>query len=141
MLQSFICSLYTVGNNNDKKLKKKSYLPAYLIFVEHVTAGAVPRRIFILLTQYGRPKNEPNFLKVSPISFNFNQFYIYNCLFFLPNYFITLLSCLASKSIAFIGLSDGVRSKVPVPVHIPVYTKKKIWVRTELLPPTYFFLT
>ena len=32
--------------------KKKSYLPTYPIFLEHVTPSAVPRHIFILLNQY-----------------------------------------------------------------------------------------
>ena len=60
------------------------------------TDNAVPRRIFIPSNWYGRPKNEPKFLKTSPIFFNFNQFN--NCPFFLHNYFITLFSCLASES-------------------------------------------
>ena len=58
--------------------------------------SAVPRHISIPLNWYGCPKNESKFLKTSPIFLNFNQFN--NCPFFLPNYFITLFSCLASKS-------------------------------------------
>ena len=54
--------------------------------------SAVPRHIFLPLNRYGCQKNEPKFLKTSPIFFNFNQFN--NRPFFLPNYF----SCLASKS-------------------------------------------
>ena len=58
--------------------------------------SAVPGLIFLPLNRYGRQKNEPKVLKTSPIFFNFNQFN--NRPFFLPNYFITLFSCLASKS-------------------------------------------
>ena len=76
---------------------RKKILPTYLsYFFEHVTPSAILRCIFTLLNQYGRPKNEPKFLKISPIVFNSNQFN--SCLFFLTKYFITLLSCLASKS-------------------------------------------
>ena len=84
--------------NNDKKLKKKKkLLPTYVsCFFEHVTPSTIPRRIIILLNQYGRPKNEAKFLNISPILLNFNQFH--NCPFFLTNFFITLLSFLASKS-------------------------------------------
>ena len=53
----------------------KKILPTYLSYIfEYVTPSTVPRRIFILLTQYGRQKSEPNFSKMSPILFNFNQF-------------------------------------------------------------------
>ena len=58
--------------------------------------SAVLGRIFIPLNWYGRPKNEPKFLKTSPFFFYFYQFN--NCPFALPNYFIILFSCLASKS-------------------------------------------
>ena len=58
--------------------------------------SALHTRIFIPLNWYGRPKNETKFLKTSPIFLKFNQFN--NCPFFLPNCFITLFSCLASKS-------------------------------------------
>ena len=58
--------------------------------------SAIPRHIFILLNQYGHPKNEPKFFKTSPIFLNSNQFN--NCSFFLANDFITLFSCLALKS-------------------------------------------
>ena len=76
--------------------KKKKLLPTYLsYFFEHVTPSAVPRRIFILLIQYGRPKYEPKVLKTSLILFNFNQFK--NCLFFLRNDLIALFSYLASE--------------------------------------------
>ena len=55
MLQCFICSSYTVEKKqwqkSEKKIKK-SYLPTYPIFLEHVTPSAVPRHIFILLNQY-----------------------------------------------------------------------------------------
>ena len=44
---------------------------------------------------YGRPKNEQKFLKFSPVFLNFNE--LNNSPFFLPNYLISLLSCLASK--------------------------------------------
>ena len=60
-----------------------------------VYVSVVPRHILIPLNQYGCPNNEPKFLE-TPIFFNFNQFN--NCPFFLPNYFITLFSCLGSKS-------------------------------------------
>ena len=89
-----------------EKKKNNSYLPTYPIFFEHVNSSAGPRRIFIPLTQYGRPKNEPKFLKISPILFNFNHFN--NCPFSLQNYFMTLYSCLVSKisqTITFVGLS------------------------------------
>ena len=79
--------------------KKEKILPTYLpivYFFEHVNPSTIPRHIFILLNQYGRLKIEPKFLKISPILFNFNQFN--NFPFFLTNYFITLFSCLASKS-------------------------------------------
>ena len=52
--------------------------------------------ILILLNRYGNPQNESKSLKASPTFFKSNQFN--NCQFFLPNYFITLFSCLASKS-------------------------------------------
>ena len=32
-----------------------------------IVSSAVPRPIFMLLNQYGHPKNEPKFLKTSPI--------------------------------------------------------------------------
>ena len=44
----------------------------------------------------GTQKTEPKFLQTSSIFFYFYRFK--NCPFFLPNYFITLFSCLASKS-------------------------------------------
>ena len=81
--------------------------------------SAVPRRIFIPLNRYGRPKNELKFLKTSPIFFDFNQFN--NCPFFLPNYFITLFSCLS------VCLPNGALSntfaKVTVLVHASVCPK------------------
>ena len=61
-----------------------------------LVSSAAPRRIFIPLNRYGRQKNEPKFLKTSPIFLNFHQFN--NCPFFLPSYFLTLFSCLASKN-------------------------------------------
>ena len=65
---------YSRKKANDEKLKK-NFIPTYLsYFLEHVTPSAVPRCISILLTQYGHPKREPNFLKILPILFNFNQF-------------------------------------------------------------------
>ena len=134
--------------NNDKKLKKKKkLLPTYVsCFFEHVTPSTIPRRIIILLNQYGRPKNEAKFLNISPILLNFNQFH--NCPFFLTNFFITLLSFLASKSsyiepqLFSVCLSGGVVSntivKVLVPVHVPGMPKRTLGM--ELLPPTHIFL-
>ena len=110
--------------------KKNSYLPNYPILFEHVNSSAVLRRIFIPLTQYGRPKNEPIFLKISPILFNFNQFN--NCPFSLRNYFIILFSCLVSKISQAVCLAVCYPIytfvKVPLPVLIPVCLKK-LWVR------------
>ena len=62
----------------------------------HGIFGAVPRQVFIPMNRHGRLKTEPKFLKTSQFFFNFNQFN--NCPFFLPNYFVNLFSCLASKS-------------------------------------------
>ena len=52
---SYICFLYTVEKNTDKKMKKnkKPYLPTYpIFFFEHVTPCAITRPIFIMLNQY-----------------------------------------------------------------------------------------
>ena len=64
------------------KIGNSSELPELICLV----ISAVPRRIFIPLNRYGHQKNEPKFLKTSPIFFNFDQFN--NRPFFLPNYFI-----------------------------------------------------
>ena len=50
----------------------------------------------VCVNRYERPKNEPKFLKASLIFLNFSQFDNYP--FFLPSYFVTPFSCLASKS-------------------------------------------
>ena len=74
------------------KIGNSSELPELICLAN----SAVLRRIFLPWNRYGRQKNESKFLKTSPIFSNFNQFN--NRPFFLPNYFITLFSCLASKS-------------------------------------------
>ena len=48
----FVYSRKKNWQKSEKKKKKKSYLPTYPIFLEHVTPSAVPRHIFILLNQY-----------------------------------------------------------------------------------------
>ena len=91
----FVKSRKGVITKNWKRNRK--FLPTWLsYFFEHVTPSAIPRRVFILLNHWGRPKNEPKFLNIFSILFNFNQFN--NCPFFLTNYFLTLFSFLASKS-------------------------------------------
>ena len=57
----FVHSRKKIMTKKKKKKKKKKKNP---IFFEHVTPSAVPRLIFILLTQYGHPISEPNFLKI-----------------------------------------------------------------------------
>ena len=101
-LIDFIDTAYTACNFMKKMTLLSSFLKEeidlitskipniiFRILIFHGIFSAVPRHIFILLNWCGRPKNEVKFL-------NFNRFN--NCPFFLPNYFINLLSCLASKS-------------------------------------------
>ena len=84
---------------------------------------------------------------MSPILFNFNQFN--NCPFFLPNYFVTLFSCLVSKSswiepqllpvclsvwrcaLQYFYWSPGPSTCTSMP---------RKTLGTSLLPPTHFFL-
>ena len=133
-----------IQQKKNGKKRKKTILPNLSYFSEYVTSSTIPRRIFILLNQYGHTKNESKFLKISPIQFNFNQFN--NCPFLLTNYFITLFSCLAwhqkvEPQLFSVCLSDGALSntfvKVLVPVHVPGMPKESLG--TALLLPKYFF--
>ena len=74
--------VYLIERTSITKIGNSSELPELICLV----ISAVPRRISVPLNRYGRQKNEPKFLKTSPIFFNFNQFN--NRPFFMPNYFI-----------------------------------------------------
>ena len=127
----FVCRV----KKTDKNWKKKC-LPTHLSYYFWAyKPHCHTLTYFIPLNQYGRPKNKPKCLNISPILFNFNQFN--NCSFFLTNYFITLFSCLSSKS----NFCQSVCLTMCSPIlllkswswYMYLECPKKLWVRTAVV--------